>query len=226
MKKLICIALALCLAFSFTACFDELKEDIRGNQTQVTSTPEATPEQKPELTLGTANALNYENKFIGLGLNLKSGWTFSTDEQIKELNNIAADLAGEEFKQAMENATIIYDMQAKSDNQVDNVIVNLEKVDALTLSILDLEQNLKSAFDLIKNSLENMGYNNISYQMGTITIDGKSFPSMTISMQVQGINVYQKMFSIKCDGYLASINITSVSLDTINDILSGFYLTK
>lgn len=229
MKKLICIALALCLALSFTACFDSTNpEDISGDEATQTPllTPTPTPEAEPEFSMGTTSGLTYENKFIGIGCKLKSGWSFYSDTQIKELNNVTKDMAGEEFKQAMENATIVYDMYASSSNQVDSINVNLEKVDPKLLANLDVSKNLENSFSLIKQSLENIGYTNVSYKMGTVSIEDKSFVCMTITSQIQGINFYQKSICIKCNGYLANVTLSSLELDTINDLVESFYLVK
>jgi hypothetical protein len=106
--------------------------------------PACTPAPEPEFTLGTVEGNVYENTFIGIGCTLGSDWTYYSDEKIREINNAAASLAGEEFRQMMANATVVYDMYAAHSNQINTVVVNLEKVDKVQLAVLDLEENLKN----------------------------------------------------------------------------------
>lgn len=181
---------------------------------------------KPEFSLGNTKGLVYENKFIGIGCSLDSGWSFYTDEQIKQLNNVASDMAGDAYKEAIKNAQIIYDMFATSSNQLDSININLEKLSALQLAALDITKNYDAQFPTIKQAYENMGYSNIFYETKNISIGSKKIPAMCITAEINGIKLYQKTFSIKCNGYLANASITTYNEDLTEQLISKFYLVK
>ena len=179
-----------------------------------------------QFSLGAVQGLNYENKFIGIGCNLPSDWTFYTDEQIREINNMTLDLAGEEFEEAMKNAQLVYDMYAISNDQLKNINVNLEKVDPVTLAMIDLADVYQQNTALVKQSLENMGYTNVTFDYGTVMIEDETFACMRTTAQYNGVTMYQLGFSTKCNGYIANFTIATFASDATDDILSNFYLIK
>lgn len=226
MKKILALVLAVAIVFVFTACAEN--KDIRGDQTVNGSIVEDnnSASSEAEFSLGSTDGLTYENKFIGLGCELDSGWAFYTDEQIKQLNNVVTDMAGEEYAEAMKNASIVYDMYAVSNNQMDNINVNLEKINAVQLAVLDIAQNFKNVFPTLKQSLENMGYTNISYEVGTLKIGDRDFTSLNTTAQINDINMYQTIIAVKCNGYLANITVTTFNDNNVSDILAKFYTVK
>ncbi|MBE6770088.1 MAG: hypothetical protein E7548_04970 [Ruminococcaceae bacterium] len=224
MKKLFALLLALVMVLSLTACLDNKSEDdLRGDQ--IVNGTSSTVSQ-PEFSLGSTSGLTYENKFIGIGCKLDSDWTFYTDEEIRELNNVTADLAGEEFEDILKNSAVIYDMFASHSNETDNINVNLEKVNPLTLAAIDLTENYKQLMPTMKQGFENMGYKNIQMKTGTVTIDGKDFASMSTSGEIGEFKMYQTAFCLKCNGYIANITITAFDKDAVDTILDKFYLVK
>lgn len=224
MKNIITILLALAVLLSFSACsFITKQEDIRGDQI-VNDGSSSSTEQ--EFSLGEAKGLTYENKFIGIGCTLDSDWTFYTDEQIKELNNISSDVAGDDLKEILENASIVYDMAAGRSNGLDNINVNLEKMNAITLAALDLAENYETAYSLVEESYVNMGYTDISHEITTAKIDGEDHTALRITAEINGMKLYQKLISIKCSGYLANITVSTYEEDTVDAILDKFYTVK
>lgn len=179
-----------------------------------------------EFSLGDVEGLNYENKFIGIGCNLPSDWTFYTDEQIRELNNIATDYFDEEYQEIIANAQLVYDMYAITGDQLKNINVNLEKVNPTTLSMVDLADIYEQNEAVFKQTFENMGYTNITFEHGTVMIEDQSFASFKTTAQINGIDAYQLLFSTKCNGYIANFAITTYAEDATDDVLSYFYLIK
>lgn len=189
------------------------------------STTVSTPQNDDDgFSVGAVNGLTYKNRFIGIGCNLDSDWTFYSDAQIKQLNNVAADMAGDEYKEAMKNATVIYDMYAVSSNQQDNININLEKVNPVQLATLDIAENFTALLPLLKSSLENMGCQNITHENTTVKIGGKSFNCLKLTSDINGMKMYQTLIAKKCDGYLANITITAFDEATINNLIGKFYL--
>ena len=179
---------------------------------------------EPEFTLGTVNGNIYENTFIGIGCTLGSEWTFFSDEQIKEQNSVAADLAGEEYKKLMESAAVVYDMFASHSNQINTIVVNLEKTDKLQLAVLDLDAYFENTVPSIKQALGNMGFTNITHNIGSVKIDSTDFTCLNVISELGEFKMYQTIVAIKCNGYIACLTFSGDSTEAINSALECFYL--
>ena len=205
MKRVFLLILSASMLLSLSAC------------SLLAETPE------PEFTLGTVEGNVYENSFIGIGCTLGSEWTYYSEDKIREINNAAADLAGEDYKQMMENATVVYDMYAGHSNQINTIVVNLEKVDKIQLAVLDLEENLRNTIPSIEQSLGNMGFANITSEIGTVKLGDTDMVCLNVISKVGEFSMYQTLVTIKCNGYLACITFTADSPESIASVISGFY---
>lgn len=225
MKKLIVMMLCLTMMGSFVGCSSSpADEEVRGEQI---SNEETEVENKEvEFSLGEVEGLVYENKFIGIGCELDSDWYFFNDDEIKELNNYAADVAGEEFEKLMKEADLIYDMYAVSSNQLDNININLEKVHGLTLKNIELGEALEETIPLLKDTYSGMGYTNFQGEVGTVSIEGKEHTCLSMSGEYEGLKMYQKQVPIKCDGYLAYVTVTTYEENAVDALLEKFYFVK
>ena len=218
MKKVLATLLAMVMLLSMAACGSE---DVRGVQSDNKNNTEP---NEPEFSMGAVSGLTYENEFIGIGCKLNDQWSFSTDEEIREMNNATAEMAGEEFQDIIQNASVIYDMHAVHSNEMDNIIVSLEKVNPLQLVGLDLEDNFEALLPTMQEAFENIGYTDIKFDIGTVTIEGKEFTTLYVNAVIAGYEVYQATIAIKCSGYLASISVTTYGQEALNELLKSFYL--
>ena len=229
MKKITAIMLCLIIMISFVACSGSpTEEEVRGEQiSNEESLEESDMENsEEEFTIGKTENLVYENTFIGIGCTLESNWYFYSDEEIMELNNYTASVAGEEFEEIIKEADLIYDMYAISDNQLDNINVNLEKMSKSSLDNLVIEEALQGSISILKDSYSNIGYSDIRAELDTVDIEGKEFTCLSVSGEIEGLKMYQKTFPIKCNGYLANITITTYEENTVDSIAERFYFVK
>ncbi|MBQ2896955.1 MAG: hypothetical protein IJE46_01345 [Clostridia bacterium] len=230
MKKTIGFLLLFTLIFTVCGCQNN-DIDVRGkyenDTTRVSSDISSdTNLSTEEFSLGNITGNVYKNDFIGISYKLDENWTFYNDEQIKELNNITVDMAGDEVEELVKNATIVYDMCATDGDQLNNIIINLEKVSNRKLFSLNIEENLKTLVPILMDGSKNMGYENIDYEIIDVEVDGKMLDALHTTAEINGVNMYQTMFQKKCNGYLASITITTYFYDAISDLIDNFYWTE
>ena len=181
-------------------------------------------EAEPEFDLGVVDGLVYENAFIGIGCKLDSNWTFRTDEEIRQMNNLTADVVGDDFREAMEKADIVYDMAAIHSNGLDNININMQKGNPIQIAALDLKTHYESQFALLQEAFENMGYTNIHMEVGEVIIDGEPFVAFFNHAEIAGYTVCQVSISIKCNGYLANVTLTTFDEASMDALLDCFYL--
>lgn len=228
MKRISVLLMVLMLAVTAQGCGSE--EDVRGtitNEAEEAVMPEEEISEEDaseaEFSMGNTDGTNYESSFIGLGYQLNEGWSFYTDEQIMELNNATADMAGEEYQELMSEATLIYDMFAADAEGLNNININLEKVNPVQLLALDLSQNFEAAVPTMETAYENMGYSNFVYEVSTAEIDGKEVDTLHITVSINDVNVYQTLFAVKCNGYLANVAVTTYFEDNTAQVLDRIY---
>lgn len=228
MKKLIALLLALVMLFSFAACGNTADDDddVRGSVVSDNDKDEKDDEQEEEkeFSQGSLEGTKYENAFIGLGVNIPSDWSFYSDEQMKELNNLTEDYYSEEAKEAIENADLIYDMFASNADGSNNINIVLEKHTVLKVAAMDLEKEVPAAFDAMKESYENMGSTSFNAEMDDIEIDDKEFVSAEYVTGFNGVTLYQRQIFVKCGKYLATVTITATSEAELEKLEESLYL--
>ncbi len=244
MKKLFCLLLAAILVMSLWGCVPN-PENLRGeietpsssgeldgeSQTPSSSENFSDDDETPpttsgsELSLGKTENNRYYNDYFGISCTLPSDWAFYTDEEIRELNNLAMDSFDEDITEALENATIIYDMFAQDSYGFSSTNVTMEKLTATQTVFLDLKENIEALLPAMEQSYANMGYTNIQTAYTKVTVGGKEYDGMTVSAQIQGIDVYSVSFCYKRAYYLVNINVTSFITDETETLLGCYTIS-
>ncbi len=217
----------MCVAAVCLAGCGRSESSIRGSVTRSdknVQTETAGPETAagPELSLGSTSGNRWENEFIGIGCKLDENWTFMTDEEIRELNQFTADMAGEELKEAMESADLIYDMAAMYADGVTNVNVNLEKLSGAA-ALIDEETYVGLSEGKLEEALTSMGLENIQTSSEEITFAGKSHYCIYVEGEMSGAKLYEAVVAVKCSGYMSCISVATWGEDIIEELLGCFY---
>lgn len=229
MRKIAALFLIFASLCAVCGCQNN-ESDIRGEyehntesiniESSVDTAETAAPEEA--FSFGTTAENVYVNDFIGIRYELDDGWTFYTDEQIQELNNLSSEAFDADVQKMIEEATVIYDMMAFDSDNLNGVNINLEKVSNLQLMALDIAENYKLLAPIITDTFANMGFENISYEISDIEVDGKTMPALHTTAEINGIGMYQTAFQKKCSGYLANITVTTYFENTTSDLIGNF----
>lgn len=238
MKKTMGLMLCMALLLSAVGCSGE--EEVRGTIEEAATTAEAAEnsdadtdteaeadaetEEEEAFEFGEVDANVYENKFIGIGCSLSDEWGFYSDEEIKELNNMATDMAGDEFAEAVADAQMIYDMYAVHSDGMSSINVNLENIGIAKIALVDVAESLESSKSILEDAFSNMGYEDISIESTTVTIDGEEFAALNVSASYSGMNMYELVFSGKAGKYMWTTTIGTFGEDTTQELFDTFYL--
>jgi hypothetical protein len=240
MKKTMGLMLCMALLLSAVGCSGE--EEVRGTIEEAATTAEAAEnsdadadtdteaeadaetEEEEAFEFGEVDANVYENKFIGIGCSLSDEWGFYSDEEIKELNNMATDMAGDEFAEAVADAQMIYDMYAVHSDGMSSINVNLENIGIAKIALVDVAESLESSKSILEDAFSNMGYEDISIESTTVTIDGEEFAALNVSASYSGMNMYELVFSGKAGKYMWTTTIGTFGEDSTQELFDTFYL--
>lgn len=240
MKRVIGLFLTAVLLMGLCGCSGEMEMDaVRGdiidqndsqnenqneeqNDIQNDNEDDSQNKEEPEFSLGKTSNNTYNNEFLGIRCTLPAEWSFYTDEEILELNNITEEIVDEDVVERLKEANIIYDMYAANEEDGSNININLEKLNAVQMIGLDIKQSLEEQTDEIKTAYQNMGFTDINIQYQKIKVSGKEFDGLKISAETQGIDFYSTVFVSKKGQYLANVTLSSLLTDQTDTILSYF----
>lgn len=231
MKKLLALILALVMVFTFAACGSSTSdEEIRGNITgqnsqtdtdSETNNSETNDSSEVKFSIGNASGNKYESNFIGIGCLLDSGWTFYTDAQIAELNNITAETLGDDYISQVEKANLVYDMYATNASG-DTINVTLEKLSGLT-GVINAETYVDTCIPQLKTSMSQMGVTLEKCEKTQFAFAGKIVDGISIVMSANGNYAYQKIACLKRGSYIAVIGFSTYTTDSTDALISKFY---
>ncbi len=183
--------------------------------------------EKKEFSRGEVVGNTYENAFLGLGVKLEESWVFFDDSQIAELNGYSQELLDDDFEEYLKNATVVYDMYAMNSVDSSNVNINFEKLTAVgEVQTANMKSFVSGIMPTVQNSLETAGCTDVSYELIDVKLGENSYAGAKLTGSLMGINFYQVLACIKCDGYVANVVISCYNTDTTQDILDRFYTVK
>ena len=229
MKKLISLVLAAVLVLSLVACGAQTeppKSNITPTPTQAETTPateaatEAATEPKEDDTasLGDMQGGVYTNTYAGFTVTLDEKWTFSTEEELKELD--AED---------MEDGASITDMMAENLETLQSINVSYQKLTAaerlaaMTTSEGEvIDEMLKEKDDLIASYAE-AGITVSNVEKKTVTFLGKECPAMLTTASIEGIPYYiLQMLDYSKGAFGVIITVGSFLSDSTVELLDLF----
>ena len=228
-KKWGALLLAAALLLTMSACSGG--KSIRGNVTpmettapaQTTATETTVPETtEPAFAVGSSSGNRYENTFLGIGCKLDENWTFLSDEQIRENNAAAADMMAEEYQELVAESSVVYDMMANHQNEVDTLSLNMEKLSGAAKLVTE-EQYAQLSLEGLEGSLSSMGIENIQTKVEQISFAGGTHTCIRLEGEYSGVKVYESLVCYKRGGYMALACACTWLEDGTQAILDSFY---
>lgn len=174
------------------------------------------------LTLGTVNGYTYENEILGYGCTLE-GWNFADEARIAELNNWGQEMLSDDLQKILENADTVMDMYAATDDELSNINIQFQNMDHIFGALITEELFVTLSLPQLAPMMEMAGYQNVVTEAITVQLDGVEHAGIALTATVYGLPIYQKEVCIKCGNYMALIAVTSLLVDTTDEILANFY---
>lgn len=199
-----------------------LTEALAAKPTASTVPKETEPvETLPVLSIGSSRGNHYSSSFLGIQCTLDDSWTFLSDAEIRERNNLAADLFGEEYQSALEATDILFDMAATNANGVDTVAIVLEKLSG-TNALISESGYANISKDNIADTLRSSGFSDISIETTEITFAGEPHAGISVSAFYSGNRVFETCVCVKRGNYMAGIVVCTWFTDSTIQVLDCF----
>ena len=163
--------------------------------------------QKPSI-YGTLERQSYKNEALGMGCLMPSGWTFLEQEKMGKIP-VEDEETCVMYVTASAREVVRIDFRAMEDAQLDSLDLTQFNRDYLS----GLVPFLSSESDPVRDS----------YDAVSVTISGQPLSGLMRTATHHDNTVYFAAFSVKCDGYVARISVTTFQADRVKQIMSRFY---
>ncbi len=160
------------------------------------------------ITRGTIEENVYTNADLGITFTKPSGWTFYSDEQIREITQISIEEILKDDQYDPEKMTYVMDFMA-ADIQGNNVNLSIESLNFLGKTMTEEKYIEKSKETL--NEQDTLTYT--FSDTAEVTLAGTTFSRLTATATYQTVSMTQYIYVKKLDGYMLCITATAV--DTI-----------
>ena len=170
---------------------------------------------------GSTGSGYYVSEFLNLQCCPPYGWLFYTDEEIRQNNEAAMEMLGDNYTEALKNAVFFTDMMMVHTNGTDTANITFEKLTGANAELTESEYaNLSKP--AIKNALKNIGVSNIKITAGTSTFLGKECVTLYISGKSYGYTLYEQAVVFKHDEYMITVTSCSWNNNICQEILNFF----
>ena len=203
MKRIFLFALALVCVFGTTACKKQEKQDTT--------------------FLGKIKGDKYENKLLGFGFTLPTGWTFYSDDELREMNDADEDMSLQEYAKQMAEEDVLYVMFAVDAQTGRSVNIVLEKVGYSGPNIKTAEEYMRNSITGLKAAFEELGVESVTAHHIEVSLAGEKVPGVKLTCHLPNGIMYERVLCKRAGDYFVCITIANTGADTPVDILNQFY---
>ncbi|MEN6419719.1 MAG: hypothetical protein ABFC73_12450 [Clostridiaceae bacterium] len=214
-KRFLCAALAaLLISFSLSGC--------------AVINAAAAPGEVEEFQTGKIDGNSYSNEFFGIGCELDDTWTVLSEEEIAERSGLVFDTMeqggmDDSARKAMENGNMVFDFFAQKTDNSAAINVSVGNIGILYGTAMTEEGYVDATTEQIVESVETIGYSNVTTEKTTVTLAGAEHAALNLSGDYSGIPIYQTLVVLRKGLYVECIAFTSGGEDTSSDLAALFY---
>ena len=214
-KRFLCAALAaLLISFSLSGC--------------AVINAAAAPGEVEEFQTGKIDGSKYSNEFFGIGCELDDTWTILNEEEIAERSGLVFDTMEEggmdnSAREAMENGSVVFDFFAQKTDNTAAINITVGNIGVLYGTALTEEGYIDATTDQMVQSVESMGYENITTNKTTVTLAGTEHAALSLSGEYSGVPIYQTLVVLRKGVYVGCVAFSCGGEDFSSDLEALFY---
>ena len=204
MKRVSYLALALALVLSLTACSIGSKKFERG----------------------VVEGQTYTSQFLGLTCTAPAEFTYLSDQEIAQLNHLAAEAVDDEelakqMRESLENGNQVQDMYLMTDDSLQTVNVMLVKVSAKGATV-DMTAFTKMGMEQIISGYESADMTDVETSRETVTFMGQQYEGICATAAYHDAPVTTVQVCMQVDNYVCVITFTSYVEDRTSEMMDFF----
>lgn len=204
MKRVSYLALALALVLSLTACSFGSKKFERG----------------------VVEGQTYTSQFLGLTCTAPAEFTYLSDQEIAQLNHLAAEAVDDEelakqMQESLENGNQVQDMYLMTDDSLQTVNVMLVKVSAKGATV-DMTAFTKMGMEQIISGYESVDMTDVEASRETVTFMGQQYEGICATAAYHDAPVTTVQVCMQVDNYVCVITFTSYVEDRTSEMMDFF----
>ena len=204
MKRVSCLALALALVLSLTACSIGSKKFERG----------------------VVEGQTYTSQFLGLTCTAPAEYTYLNDQEIAQLNDLTADVVDSEelvkqMRESLENGNQVQDMYLMTADRLQTIHVMLVKVSAKGAAV-DMAAFADMGKDQVVSAYQSMGMTDVEASRETVTFMGQQYEGICTSATYTDVPVTTVQVCMQVGDYVCVITFTSYVEDHTPEMMDFF----
>lgn len=204
MKRVSYLALALALVLSLTACSFGSKKFERG----------------------VVEGQTYTSQFLGLTCTAPAEYTYLSDEEIAQLNDLAAEAVDSEelvkqMRESLENGNQVQDMYLMTADGLRTVNVMLVKVSAKGAAV-DMAAFADMGKDQVVSAYQSMGMTDVEASRETVTFMGQQYEGICATAAYHDAPVATVQVCMQVDNYVCVVTFTSYVEDRTSEMMEFF----
>ena len=204
MKRVSYLALALALVLSLTACSIGSKKFERG----------------------VVEGQTYTSQFLGLTCTAPAEFTYLSDQEIAQLNHLAAEAVDDEelakqMQESLENGNQVQDMYLMTADGLQTVNVMLVKVSAKGATV-DMAAFADMGKDQVVSAYQSMGMTDVEASRETVTFMGQQYEGICTSATYTDVPVTTVQVCMQVGDYVCVITFTSYVEDHTPEMMDFF----
>ena len=206
MKRTLALILALVLCLSLAACNSDPSE--------------TDPASDAALSRGAVNGSVYTNESLKLRFQLPSGWSFYTEEEIAEVNNMTQEMYESlDLEDTIASGGQFMDLFAASASNLDNVNLILQPADQKVSGVSE-KKIFEGSEESLRSQFSAAGMEVKTYEVLTAKFCGAEKAVLHMEMGMNGYVLQQYQLWIRSDpSYTAVLTISSTSITDPQTIL-------
>lgn len=246
MKKFLALILAILMVLSLAACGESKRSSKKEKKNNTNVATEVATEEETEnnfnivteaptsgnidisinddaIEFGNLEEHSFTNRDMGIGIVVPSDWTTKSIDEIATLNRTDADTMLNDFESHMSKAQVAYMFYSSDDSTGNNINITLENLAMTNNAGINGEEYLELAEKTLKSAFDQMGATDVSTNITTVDIDGKTFDCIEIDSVVSGVELTQLQIVVPLGDYMAGITFTATDLDAFGYIDDYIY---
>lgn len=214
-KRFLCAALAaMLISFSLSGC--------------AAINAAAAPGEVEEYQTGTIENNTYGNEFFGIGCQLDDSWTILSEDEIAERSGLVVDTMEEggmddSMRKAMEDGSVVFDFFAQKNDNTAAINITVGNIGVLYGAALTEEGYIDATEEQMMQSVETIGYENVTTEKTTITLAGTEHAALKLTGEYSGISIYQTMVVLRKGIYVGCVAFSCGGEDFADDLITLFY---